>query len=201
MLQITQVDETYIRIEEKKRMNARNTIEALVQNITPCDELEKQHIEQTLTWIQSGAPIFRLEKPDNPPKHLCAYVILFDEDAQKILLVDHKKAQLWLPTGGHVDVDEHPQKAAQRECQEELNIEADFWRHDPILLTSTVTVGLTAGHTDISFWYVLKGNHQQEYTFDTNEFNSIRWFGFDEIPHIKSDPHLQRFIGKLRGML
>jgi hypothetical protein len=26
--------------------------------------------------------------------------VVWDEDAKKILLVDHKKAQLWLPAGG-----------------------------------------------------------------------------------------------------
>lgn len=182
-------------------MTLRSTITNLTQGIIPYDALEKQHIEQTLTWIQSGVPIFRIQKPDNPPKHLVSYVVLFDENAQKILLVDHKKAQLWVPAGGHVDIDEHPQKTAQRECEEELNIQATFWHPQPIFLTSTITVGLTAGHTDVSFWYVLKGDHQLDYTFDTREFNAIRWFGFDEIPYKKSDPHLERFVDKLRGML
>lgn len=182
-------------------MTIRNTIKDLIQNIIPCDELEQQHIAQTLLWIQSGAPIFRIQKPDIPPKHLVSYVVLFDEKVQKILLVDHKKAQLWVPAGGHVDIDEHPQETAKRECAEELKINAYFWHPQPIFLTSTITVGLTAGHTDVSFWYVVKGDHQQNYIFDTSEFNAIRWFGFDEIAYEKSDPHLKRFVDKFRGML
>lgn len=81
-------------------MTLRSAITNLTQGIIPYDALEKQHIEQTLTWIQSGVSIFRIQKPDNPPKHLVSYVVLFDENAQKILLVDHKKAQLWVPAGG-----------------------------------------------------------------------------------------------------
>ena len=127
--------------------------------------------------------------------------MLFDEEAKKVLLVDHKKAQLWLPTGGHVEIDEHPRDAVIRECFEELKIEAEFWKNDPIFLTSTKTVGLTAGHADVSLWYVLKGSHRGVYQFDPEEFTAIQWFNLDEIPYERSDLHMQRFINKLRGCL
>ena len=70
----------------------------------------------------------------------------------------------------------------RRECLEELGIEADFWCVDPIFLTSSMTIGLTAGHTDVSLWYVLKGNHEHSYCFDESEFESVKWFAFDDIP-------------------
>lgn len=171
----------------------------VISTIIPFDDLESQHIQETLSWIRSGAQIFRLQKPDIPPKHLVSYFILFDENAQKILLVDHKKSQLWLPAGGHVEPGEHPQDAVSRECLEELRIDADFWCEYPFFLTSTVTVGLTPGHTDVSLWYVLKGDKHASYSFDQREFNAIRWFDFDEIPFKKSDPHMERFIKKFKA--
>jgi hypothetical protein len=82
-----------------------------------------------------------------------------------------------------------------------LEITADFWQEDPLFLTSTVTVGLTAGHTDVSLWYVLKGDHQNIYNYDAEEFNAIRWFGFDEIPYECADPHMARFMAKLKQQL
>lgn len=174
------------------------TIEDIILSLAPYDELEQHHINETLAWIRSGSPLFRMEKPATPPKHLVSYFVLIDEEARKILLVDHKKAQLWLPSGGHVEPDEHPADAAARECFEELGIEADFWQKDPLFITSTMTVGLTAGHTDVSLWYVLKGDHQQPYTFDAEEFHGIRWFDFDEIPYNRGDPHMARFMEKLK---
>ena len=42
-------------------------------------------------------------KPDVPPKHLVSYFALVDERRGKLLLVDHKLAGLWLPSGGHVE--------------------------------------------------------------------------------------------------
>ena len=170
----------------------------IVSAIKPLDLLEEKHLQETLDWINSGAPLFRIQKPDTPSKHLVSYFVLVDEKASKILLVDHKKALLWLPTGGHVENNEDPKETVRRECLEELHIPADFWCEDPVFLTSTITVGLTKGHTDVSLWYVLKGDHRAPYTFDHAEFNSIQWFAFDDIPYEKSDPHMKRFVEKLK---
>lgn len=182
--------------------NVLSTIEESISTILPFDDIERAHIQDTLSWIRSGAQIFRLQKPDIPPKHLVSYFVLFDETAQKILLADHKKAQLWLPAGGHVEPNEHPEDTVRRECLEELGVPAEFWQGaSPFFLTSTMTVGLTAGHTDVSLWYVLKGDQRVSCTFDQEEFNTIQWFGWDEIPYIKADPHLERFIRKLKRTL
>ena len=178
-------------------MGITNAIYAEIAGITPYDELESQHIAATLAWIQSGEQIFRVAKPATPPKHLVSYFVLYDENAKKLLLVDHKDAMLWLPTGGHVNIDEHPRDAAKRECMEELGISAEFWRAEPLLLTTTVTVGHSAGHTDVSLWYVMRGDHSAEYDYDNNEFSRVRWFGFDEIPYERCDRHMRRFVGKL----
>lgn len=185
---------------DENSVNARWVVEQAVSNISPFDELEKEHIAEALDWIRSNASIFRIAKPDVPKKHLVSYFVLLDPAAKKLLLTDHKKAQVWLPTGGHVELNENPMDTVRRECLEELGVEADFVFGEPIFLTSTVTTGLTPGHTDVSLWYVIKGNQNQSYHFDPSEFNSIRWFGFDEVPY-ESDPHMGRFVEKLKGML
>lgn len=184
-----------------RHSSIRENIHHLISAIIPYDDVEQEHINDTRLWIESGAPIFRVQKPDVPNKHLVSYFVLFDDVYQKILLVDHKKALLWLPAGGHVEIDEDPKTTASRECLEELNVTADFWSPHPLFVTSTLTVGLTAGHTDVSLWYVLKGDSNKAYEFDQSEFNDIRWFRLDEIPHDKSDPHMRRFIEKLKGGL
>ena len=184
-----------------RHSSIRENIHHLISAIIPYDDVEQEHINDTRLWIESGAPIFRVQKPDVPNKHLVSYFVLFDDVYQKILLCDHKKALLWLPAGGHVEIDEDPKTTASRECLEELNVTADFWSPHPLFLTSTLTVGLTAGHTDVSLWYVLKGDSNKAYEFDQSEFNDIRWFRLDEIPHDKSDPHMRRFIQKLKGKL
>ena len=179
----------------------RDTIISAIQQIKPYDVIEENQIEQTLKWIASGEEVFRVTKPDTPKKHLVSYFIVLDPKFQKILLVDHKKSGLWLPPGGHVEIDEDPKDAVTRECMEELGIKAQFIYKDPIFITETVTIGQTAGHIDVSVWYIIKGDQNHNYDFDKEEFSRVEWFKLDEIPYKKSDPHMERFITKLKSML
>jgi len=54
--------------------------------------------------------------------------------------------------------------------------------------------------TDVSLWYVLKGDSSMICEFDQDEFNTVQWFSFDKIPYENSDPHMRRFIGKLKNL-
>jgi 8-oxo-dGTP diphosphatase len=173
-------------------------IAEIVRSIRPYDSLEAQQVESTLAWIESGAPLFRLSKADEPPQHLVSYIALYDPAQQKLLLVDHKKSGLWLPSGGHVEPGEHPQATVQREVREELGIEAFFLSPLPIFLTVRQTVGNTARHTDVSLWYLLQGDCSQELWFDEAEFHQIAWFALDALPLDRTDPNLARFVEKLR---
>lgn len=131
-----------------------------VESISPHDKLEQKHQQNVCEWLKSGVNPFRLKKPDIPPKHLVSYFVLIDPDHRSILLVDHIKAQLWLPSGGHVQLNESPRDAVVREAEEEFGIQATFLRNNskPFFVTVTQTVGLTPGHTDVSLWYLLRGN-------------------------------------------
>src|SRR5690349_3278098 len=130
----------------------RAAIAELVREIQPYDALERDHVAATLAWISSGAPLCRVAKPALPPQHLVCYFALVDPAANQLLLVDHKKAGLWLPGGGHVEPGEHPDATVGRELWEELRVQARFLLPRPLFLTVTQTVGTTAGHTDVSLW-------------------------------------------------
>lgn len=186
--------------------SAESHIYELVQEITPYDEIEREHISDILAWIQSGVNIYRIEKPDKPPKHLVSYFVLIDPEHKSILLADHIKAQLWLPSGGHVELNEDPKDTVVREAEEELGQRAVFLRGNdkPFFATVGQTVGLTAGHTDVSLWYLLRGQVHERFAFDRSEFNDVAWFSFEEIldsSPVILDPHMQRFTRKLMQYL
>jgi len=183
---------------------ARENILRLVENIEPLDSLEKNHQQDVLAWIKSGAEIFRIEKPDKPAKHLVSYFVAVDTENTSILLVNHIKSGRWLPTGGHVEKGEDPKVTVQREAMEELGIRAKFISETPFFVTVTVTVEKTAGHTDVSLWYLIQGNVDNHFQYDAEEFNSYRWFSFEEVLRNASlpfDPHMHRFAKKLKTFL
>jgi 8-oxo-dGTP diphosphatase len=176
----------------------RDKIVKVVAAIDPLDDLEREHRDSTIEWIRSGAPIFRTMKQDVPPIHLVSYFALVDDRRGKVLLVDHKLAGLWLPSGGHVEPDEDPRATVVRELAEELGLAAEFIQPNPLFITVT-GVGVCIGHTDVSLWYLLRGDSARAIEFDRGEFHGVRWFGFDEIPFERSDPHMRRFVAKLRA--
>jgi hypothetical protein len=65
------------------------------------------------------------------------------------------------------------------------------------MLTCTTTVGLAAGHTDVTLWYVVHASRTRVLTADEAEFDAIRWFHFAEVPFECADPHMRRFMTKL----
>ena len=165
--------------------------------ITALDALEQQHLSDALAWVESGAPLYRVEKPATPPKHLVSYFVLVD--AEHLLLVDHIQAGLWLPSGGHVEPGEHPRQTVLREIKEELDF--DVAASDigaPLMITCTRTVGSTLPHTDVSLWYTVRGDRRTAIAFEQAEFHAVRWFAFDDVPFHRCDPHLSRFLEKLR---
>jgi 8-oxo-dGTP pyrophosphatase MutT (NUDIX family) len=99
--------------------------EALLR-IDPVNEREKESIVATLA---------RLERPGSPysdddPEHLTASAFVIS--ALGVILHRHRRLNIWVQPGGHVDSGEEPAGAAVRETREETGLEV---RHvDPMTL-------------------------------------------------------------------
>jgi 8-oxo-dGTP diphosphatase len=172
----------------------RNAIRREIESVKPCDAVEVGHRGDALAWIASGAPLWRIEKPAVPPKHLVSYFAVVDGD--RILLVDYKNAQMWLPTGGHVEPDEHPRQTVAREIHEELGFAIPHEVGPPIMITCDTTVGLSAAHTDVCLWYLVRAS--QRIRHDEKEFHRVQWFDFADIPVERCHQNIRCFVAKLR---
>lgn len=180
----------------------------MVDGLVPFDELEVRHRQECLTWLRETDDVFRRAKPRTPSPHLVAYFVLRDELDGSVLLVDHIKAGLWLPSGGHVEPGEHPVQTVRREAVEELGVPAVFapeLGERPVFVTVTETVGRVADrHIDVSLWFVLAGSRAQDLTPHRGEFRGIRWWSPQELSGAdpeRFDPHLGRMIAKLATFL
>lgn len=175
--------------------------------INPHDEDEVLEIEAVTNWINSGAPIYRDE---NPNQHIVCYASLIDE-SNRLFLVEHKKAGLWLCPGGHPELGENLYDSVCREVEEELGINnlTPVFGTSPFFLSSVTTVGVNAGHRDIDFWFAFKCD--SEYLASTmppedfyREFSNSGWYSLDEIlkfPPETTDKHMHRFCQKLIGAI
>lgn len=177
-------------------------IRSLVAQLVPADVIEAEHCRDALAWLDGTNDIFRRLAPRTPSPHLVSYFLLIDHDQGKVLLVDHRKAGLWLPSGGHVEPGEHPVATVRREAQEELGIPAVFspvTGELPMFVTVTETASLVHKHTDVSLWFVLSSGAGQPLKPDLREFREVRWWSRDQIRQADPglfDPHMERMLAK-----
>jgi 8-oxo-dGTP pyrophosphatase MutT (NUDIX family) len=185
---------------------SRSRLSGLLDGINPWDDLEQRHVATAQTWIASGAPLYRTAKPATPPTHLVSYFVVLDEDQAQMMLVEHRKAGLWLPPGGHVEPGESPWETVQRECQEELAIAAVPTAaavEQPLFLTVTDTRG-PGRHTDVSLWHLIRSDPETVTWFSEDEFASVKWLSLHDVlnEQIETlDPHLHRSTAKLADVL
>jgi 8-oxo-dGTP pyrophosphatase MutT (NUDIX family) len=185
----------------------REEIARTVASIDPVDRIEAEHQRAVLDWIDSGDELYRLVPPDQPPMHLVSYFVPFDPVADAVLLTAHRKSGLVLPPGGHCEPGESPWQTVQRECVEELGVpavELPRLGDRPLFITVTETQGLAVRrHTDVSLWYVIALDRADERLRpDPGEFDDVHWLSLDALlaePVARFDPHMHRFVRKLRA--
>jgi 8-oxo-dGTP pyrophosphatase MutT (NUDIX family) len=100
-------------------VSARAALRAQIDRIDPVNQREADSIAATLE---------RLDWPDDPfaehlnPHHLTASA--FVVSSRGVVLHRHRLLGIWVQPGGHVDVGESPESAAQRETLEETGLHA-----------------------------------------------------------------------------
>jgi 8-oxo-dGTP pyrophosphatase MutT (NUDIX family) len=185
---------------------SRTDINAILDHIEPMDDLEMATIERVRGWLAEGRPLFRKRKPDVPPEHLVSYCVVIDRARESILLMCHRRAGLWLPTGGHAEMDEDLHAAAGRELAEELGPRAAMVAtvaDMPLFITATRTRG-AGSHTDISLWYVVAGDERMWLEPDPAEFSAHRWVPWQRVLELDPadiDPEMPRFMTKLMARI
>jgi 8-oxo-dGTP pyrophosphatase MutT (NUDIX family) len=132
-------------------------------------------MRQTLTsYIEEAKVLTRGEGNEN---HVNVFFLPYDRDAGKIYLGHHKKADDWIPPGGHIEPGETPTAAVLREFQEELNItphedQLELWN------LSYKYIGRPeagcVGHYDI--WYLVHISSQLDFVYDPGEYHAAGWF-------------------------
>lgn len=188
---------TYLYDSEHDRI-VRNSYITDIALINPVDVLEAQDIQETLEWLKKSP---ELHKPFNMQRHLGVLSMMLSQDRKETFLINHKKAQKWLPPGGHVDKGLTLQQAIELEIQEELQAEPIFISPHPFLLTQTLTTGLNAGHIDVTSWFIMEGDSSIQYNVQEKEASEAKWLKISELLNNENSSHLHRALSKLEIVL
>lgn len=127
-------------------------------------------------------------------KHFTATVwVVTNKPPKKVLLLHHKKHNVWLPPGGHIERDENPVQAAIREVKEETGLTIDIPTH-PITNMSETAIELPVPYSLREFLIPEWGDQPEHYHLDimykvevpyqkisvSDESHQIGWFTLEE---------------------
>lgn len=131
--------------------------------------------------------------------HYCVFFLPFHRASNSIYLGHHKKANDWIPPGGHIDKGELPTETAIREMNEELDYAVTPDMLKPFEL-SVKEIGrpkqgcLT--HYDV--WYLVDMPEKTEFNYDTKEYYDASWFLISEgAAEIKHNSDFAKIIKRL----
>lgn len=181
------------RLSDEILASRSHYIKAL-RSMTPGDAKETIDIQDALEWLNSAPQI---HKPYNMERHLGVIFLVLSPDRQLTFMLNHKKAQAWLPPGGHVDTGLSFQDAARFEMREELQREAIFIYPQPFFLTNTATRGLNAGHIDTTAWFLVEGDPSDQYRVIEKEASEVKWMELALLINMPDYTHLPRAVSKL----
>lgn len=131
-------------------------------------------------------------------KHFTAttYVV----HGNKVLLHFHKKLNLWLAVGGHIEDNELPEEAALREILEETGLSATLYDPDKKLGVSDVKelsrpmhilledIGETHKHIDLIYYAKSESNVLNP---QDGETNNLKWFTASEIKDLDAPENVK----------
>ena len=133
--------------------------------------------------------------------HLTASVLMWDADAERLLLHHHLKLDRWLQVGGHCDGDANLAACAWRETVEESGIEPAWMSPEPVDLDVHLiperpgrdAVPAEPAHLHLDVRYLALAPPGAEPTC-SEESHSVRWFLPAEALALSLDASLERLL-------
>ncbi len=139
--------------------------------------------------------------------HLTGSALVVSADAERVLLLHHRKLDRWLQPGGHADPGEtRGEEVALREAREETGIEG-------LALHSTAPRPLDVdvhdiparegepAHQHLDLRYLVTAPAHAVPARAEAESRDLRWASWDEVEAFRPDPGLRRALNKARKLL
>lgn len=180
-------------------INIKKELEKAITDLCAMPHVKKGTLEEFSKRVENGGPFTKLE---HAPTHFCSFFIPYHVESQSIYVVHHKKANDWIPPGGHLDPDESPLQTVRREYYEELGVSL---HNERILLVDASIKDITHPHgfcnKHYDFWYAVASD-KIDFVYDKDEFYDAGWYPIDFVWQSKTrSPMLQAIFKQLAHVL
>jgi 8-oxo-dGTP pyrophosphatase MutT (NUDIX family) len=173
---------------------------AQLRTYEPADELESRHRLAMCALLANGAD--PLTRGHFVPGHFTASCYIID-DAGRLLLHHHKRLNLWLQMGGHIEPDEAPDVAALREGKEESGL-SDLELLGGIFDLDIHQIPAGKGEPDHKHFdvrYLARTGEPDTITIDRSESNDLAWLALPEAAERMPGAESARVIRKIERIL
>ena len=163
------------------------------------DLSKRKHINRTtLAQFRKRLQRGNILRSQNLKSHFCVFFVPVCLKSRKIYLGRHKKANDWIPPGGHIEENETPLSTVDREFFEELGyqLEADVKNTLFDLTIKHINNPKHSCKTHYDLWYILQMD-KINFNFDKKEFYEAKWVTYDEALSKVKTPIYQKTIEKL----
>jgi ADP-ribose pyrophosphatase YjhB (NUDIX family) len=138
---------------------------------------------------------------------LCFVPVGYLVHQRQVLLIFHRKYQMWIAPGGHLEPGETLNDALIREIKEELNLQIQFLHTSDIPKQGNIIRQLAvpfyvdlhqAGtHHHYAFYYLCKPTNLPDLKASNKEIQQLRWFDQQQLLESKDLPiHTQNIALK-----
>ena len=175
-------------------MNTEHTL-ALLQNYQPTGDKEKHDLAFIIDFVKRTDAFTSRHTPE---AHLTASAWVTNGDHTRAVLLHHKKLDIWVQPGGHIDdSDESLQVASLREAEEETGLSNLQPVSDGIFDVDIHEIPARKSepahlHLDIRFWF--------ETPTDTltlsDESHDLAWFEENKVADVTTEESILRMVRK-----
>ena len=146
----------------------------------------------------------------NLKKHFTASALIKNDEG-KVLLVYHKKLDVWLYPGGHIEANETPDEAVVREVKEETGLDVEIVGelatklndeeedvsvlHNPYIILCE-RIKAKEEHYHIDMVYACKTTSGQKLVYNKYESKGIGFFGINDVETIPLFPNFKNLLSK-----
>lgn len=134
---------------------------------------------------------------DADPTHVTASAVIVGRRGTVLHL--HKRLDMWLQPGGHIEAGERPHDAALREAEEETGLVVFHPPSGPLFFHLDVHPG-PRGHTHLDLRYLVMADESGEFRPAAGESPEVRWFSWDEAA-VLADPGLAGALVRARQLM
>lgn len=158
--------------------------------------------EKFLKRVKQG----KLTRDENPLTHFGVYFAGFDRKAKEVLVGLHRKSDLWLFNGGHVNRGETLRETLEREMGEEWGFVPPAVKtlESSLLTITEITSDRQVCRRHYDVWYFVamdKTIFSPDESRLTKEFHQMKWVNFVEVRKLIKDSNTLGAIDSIHKLL